>query len=146
MKDCLGCELANKELPVYVVYENEYVCCFLDHDPYNEGHTLILPKAHRSELVELDELLANEIMKISIVIAKALKHLYQPDGITINQNNGIFNELSHYHMHVVPRYSNRSFEDFYSEEPMDNAHLKERLSVTQEVMVSEIGRILSCEE
>jgi len=43
-KYCLGCELANKKLPVYVVYEDEYVTCILDHAPFNDGHTLILPK------------------------------------------------------------------------------------------------------
>lgn len=43
--DCLGCSLANKNDQVHVVFEDDYVCCFLDHDPYNEGHVLILPKS-----------------------------------------------------------------------------------------------------
>lgn len=34
---CLGCSLANKIAPVNVVYENRFVCCILDHDPFNEG-------------------------------------------------------------------------------------------------------------
>ena len=34
--ECLGCKLANKNLPVHVVYEDENVCCFLDHDPYDD--------------------------------------------------------------------------------------------------------------
>lgn len=38
---CLGCSLANKQLPINIVYENKYVCCILDHDPSNEGHVLI---------------------------------------------------------------------------------------------------------
>ncbi|MBM6618037.1 HIT family protein [Bacillus suaedaesalsae] len=143
MSGCLGCQLATKELPLHVVYENERICCFLDHDPYNEGHTLILPKAHVSEVDELDEETAIEIMKMSMVIAKALKQLYKPDGITINQNNGIFNELSHYHMHVVSRFSDRSFEDFYAETPLDNGHLQEKLTITRELLRSEIGKIMS---
>lgn len=143
MNNCLGCQLATKELPVHVVFENEYVCCFLDHDPYNEGHTLILPKLHACEVDELDEKTAIEIMKISMVIARALKNLYQPDGITINQNNGIFNELSHYHMHVVPRFEGKSFEDFYSEEPTENNHLKKKLPITRERVQDEIGKIMS---
>ncbi|WP_346719798.1 HIT family protein [Metasolibacillus fluoroglycofenilyticus] len=42
--NCLGCHLANKKAPVYVIFENEHVCCILDCAPYNEGHVLILPK------------------------------------------------------------------------------------------------------
>ncbi|MDG1595621.1 HIT family protein, partial [Bacillus cereus] len=54
------------------------------------------------------------IMDASKLIAKAIKVLYKPDGITICQNGGIFNELTHYHMHVVPRYKERSFAEFYT--------------------------------
>lgn len=42
--ECLGCRLANKMEQVFIVYENEYVSCILDHIPFNEGHILILPK------------------------------------------------------------------------------------------------------
>ncbi|MEH7275159.1 HIT family protein [Neobacillus vireti] len=110
---CLGCNLANKILPVYVVYEDDFVCCFLDHEPYNEGHVLILPKKHICDHEELDGESANSIMKASILLSKAIKKLFHPDGIMICQNGGIFNELTHYHMHVVPRYKDQSFADFY---------------------------------
>ena len=128
---CLGCNLANKNEPVYVVLENDYVCCFLDHIPFNEGHILILPKKHFYDVEELDENTANEIMKASIIISKALKKLYNPDGIIINQNGGIFNELKHYHMHVVPRYKKQSFATFYSEYDPNNIEKKEKLKETQ---------------
>ncbi|MET1014088.1 MAG: HIT family protein, partial [Paenisporosarcina sp.] len=89
---------------------------FLDHEPFNEGHVLILPKNHIHDADELDENTADSIMKASILISKALKKLYNPDGITICQNGGIFNELTHYHMHVVPRYKDQSFANFYLED------------------------------
>jgi histidine triad (HIT) family protein len=111
--ECLGCKLATKEEPVYVVYEDDYVCCILDHAPFNEGHVLILPKEHFYDVEELDDDTTLSIMKASMLISKAIKHLFTPDGITICQNGGIFNELTHYHMHVVPRYKRQSFADFY---------------------------------
>jgi histidine triad (HIT) family protein len=129
--DCLGCCLANKMYPVHVVYEDEHVCCLLDHDPFNEGHTLILPKKHILDADELDQETANTIMKVSIQISKGLKKLYKPDGITICQNGGIFSELDHYHMHVVPRYKGQTFETFYSEVPFENEETKEKLPQTQ---------------
>ncbi len=50
---CLGCRMANQHEPVHIVYENEYVSCVLDIAPFNEGHTLVLPKKHVEELDEL---------------------------------------------------------------------------------------------
>lgn len=32
--DCLGCKLANKIDDVHVVFEDDFVCCILDHSPY----------------------------------------------------------------------------------------------------------------
>lgn len=128
---CLGCSLANKQLPINIVYENKYVCCILDHDPYNEGHVLILPKKHFEDLDELDETTGNCVMQASKLISKAIKKLYKPDGITICQNGGIFSELSHFHMHVVSRYRNQSFADFYLDVPFDNEDLKNRILVTR---------------
>ena len=73
-----------------------------------------MPKQHVVEVDELDDVVAKSIMDASKLIAKAIKVLYKPDGITICQNGGIFNELTHYHMHVVPRYKERSFAEFYT--------------------------------
>lgn len=51
--DCLGCRIVKKlELNVHTIYENEHVVCVLDIDPFNEGHTLILPKIHEFEGID----------------------------------------------------------------------------------------------
>ncbi|RBP22111.1 MULTISPECIES: HIT family protein [Bacillus] len=118
--ECLGCKLANEEEIIYKVYEDDYVTCFLDHAPFYPGHTLIVPKKHVLEVDELDDVVAKSIMDASKLIAKAIKALYKPDGITICQNGGIFNELTHYHMHIVPRYKERSFAEFYTVQPGEN--------------------------
>lgn len=53
--NCLGCRLANKKEFIHLIYENDLISCFLYHDPFNAGHTLILPKKHVEDLDELDE-------------------------------------------------------------------------------------------
>lgn len=128
-KNCLGCKLANYELNTYTVYENEYINCILDHQPFNPGHTLILPKKHYKETEELDKKTYDEIMKALVLISKSINKVYKPDGITICQNGGIFSELDHYHMHIVPRYKGQSFADFYKEdgefEEIEESYFKE---------------------
>ncbi|MEK4759905.1 HIT family protein [Viridibacillus sp. FSL E2-0187] len=140
--DCLGCNLANKNDQVHVVFEDDFVCCFLDHDPYNEGHVLILPKKHIYDVEELDENTANAIMKASMLLSKAIKRLFNPDGITICQNGGIFNELTHYHMHVVPRYKDQSFATFYTGE--DN-YIEEdiKLMETKRKLIDAVNEIIN---
>ncbi|MFN7249901.1 MAG: HIT family protein [Anaerobacillus sp.] len=140
--NCLGCSLANKLLPVHVVYENEYVCCILDHDPFNEGHVMILPKEHFEDVDELNEDTANAVIQASRLISKAIKALYKPDGITICQNGGIFSELTHFHMHVVPRYKHQSFADFYLEEPLNNENEKNKLLNTRDELAEFIKKII----
>lgn len=140
MNECIGCQLSIGQLPVHVVFENEFVYCILDHDPFSEGHTLILPKEHVEDVDTLNIQTAHAIMEALMLIANVLNRLFQPDGITINQNGGVFNELTHY-MHVVPRYENQSFQEFYSDEPLKNEKLKSRLEKTKLIMRTEIGNI-----
>ncbi len=113
---CFGCNLANKKENVHVVLEDDYVCCILDIDPFNAGHVLILPKNHVRYFDEFDENTANSVMKAVKKLSTAIKNVYNPDGITVCQNGGVFDELTHFHMHVVPRYEGQNFADFYSEE------------------------------
>lgn len=141
-KECLGCALANQDLFVHVVYEDEFVCCFLDHDPFNEGHALILPKKHFRYVDEFDPQTAIAIMEASQLLSKAIKKLFNPDGITICQNGGKIDELSHYHMHVVPRYKNQSFASFYTEEPWNNEDLKNKLVTTRDELTKIIAELL----
>jgi len=96
--------LANGLVTSEIVYENKFVTCILDHIPLNEGHVLVLPKGHYSDLDQLDDIVAAEIIRSSILMSKAIKSLYKPDGVTVIQNSGVFNDLGHYHMHVFPRY------------------------------------------
>lgn len=126
--DCLGCKLANGMVPTHVIHEDEWTTCILDIAPLNEGHMLILPKKHVLELDELDELTAAAIMKMSGKISRTLKEIYQPDGITVIQNGGKFNDLSHYHMHVFPRFEGDGFSWLEPEDPNNN---KDRLEETK---------------
>ncbi|WP_195575154.1 HIT family protein [Paenibacillus sp. 1001270B_150601_E10] len=115
--ECLGCSLANQKLSVHVVWEDNHVCCFLDHNPYNEGHVLILPKNHARYVDDLCNETTDSLMKASKLITKAIKKLYKPDGITICQNGGAFDDLTHFHMHIIPRYEGQNFAEFYEEDP-----------------------------
>ena len=130
--DCLGCSLAQKELPAFVVYEDESVTCILDHDPFNEGHVLILPKQHFRFIDEFDAETAFSVMKAAQLLSGAIKSAFDPDGISICQNGGSFDDLTHFHMHVVPRQEHQDFSSFYTEELWDNDAIKARMPETRD--------------
>ncbi|MFD2614999.1 HIT family protein [Paenibacillus gansuensis] len=128
-QQCLGCRLANHLAETHTIYENELITCILDIAPIHEGHMLILPKRHYQDVDDLDEATANEIMKASAMLARVIKLQFEPDGITVIQNGGKFNDLTHYHMHMFPRYDS---DGFAWVEPAENLHAKDDLTVTRE--------------
>ena len=107
--NCIFCKIAKKELESNIVYENSKIIAFLDIDPINEGHVLIIPKEHYLDIEELPKDILNEIMELSQKIVVVLKEIYNPNGYSIMQNGGDFNDIGHFHLHVFPRYTNDGF-------------------------------------
>jgi len=91
-----------REIPAEIVYEDETVIAFLDIEPVNRGHTLICPKQPYANFVEVPDDVMLNILHAARCIYHALSEVYGPDGISFLQNNGAFNELNHYHMHIFP--------------------------------------------
>lgn len=130
--DCLGCRIANGIEPgLNVVYENDLIACVLDIAPFNEGHLLLLPKRHYLDVEELDTETAYAIMDASKRMSGILKKLYKPGGISMCQNGGVFNDLAHYHMHLIPRYEG---DGFSWSEPLHPHGAELRLSETRDAI------------
>ncbi|MEB1808345.1 MAG: HIT family protein [Bacillaceae bacterium] len=109
MNNCIFCKIISKTEDAYIIYENESVCCFLDKYPINKGHILVVPKKHYQEFSEVEADCLTEVILAAQQVATALEKLLNIDGITIMQNNGIFKDVEHYHMHIIPRYKNDGF-------------------------------------
>ncbi|GKU78815.1 HIT family protein [Paenibacillus sp. L3-i20] len=136
--DCLGCRIANGTEPnLNIVYENALLTCVLDINPFNEGHILILPKKHYWDVEEIDSETAYAIMDASKKLSTVLKTLFNPDGISICQNGGVFNELTHYHMHLIPRYVG---DGFSWSEPLHPHGAEKRLNQTKEKILKVIKK------
>ena len=104
--DCVFCAIAEAEIPSFKVYEDELVLAYLDINPFTKGHTLVIPKAHTTGLLDTpDETLAAVLARVKKVAAH-LKKTLPCDGFNILQNNGAAagQTVMHLHFHVVPRY------------------------------------------
>ena len=115
--DCIFCKIVKGEIPSYTVYEDEVVKCFLDVHPDSNGHMLIIPKKHYTNLDDIDNDILSHIMKVSKQMKTLLEEKLHIDGLTLIQNNGLVQEVKHYHLHLKPVYNNNSsiikVEDIY---------------------------------
>lgn len=102
-------QIVARDIEAVIVYESEQVIAFADHDPINFGHILICPKSPYETLLQVPESILAEIHRVARDLYGRIERKFSPDGITLVQNNGHFNELSHYHLHIFPRYKRDSF-------------------------------------
>ncbi len=102
--DCLFCKIINGEIPSYKVYEDDLVLAFLDVNPRENGHTLIVPKKHYTDYLELDAEILNHIWEIAKKIEKDLTSKLDADGATFAWNYGCTQAIKHFHLHVMPKY------------------------------------------
>ena len=105
MKDCVFCKVISGEFSSFKLYEDDMVMAFLDVNPHSYGHTLIIPKEHVLDYEEIDLEILNHINEVGKDIFAKLKEKLKPDSIQLVQNNGKLQEVKHYHLHLIPRFS-----------------------------------------
>lgn len=98
-------KIINREVPTRIVYEDEVVLAFLDNNPTNLGHTLIVPKQPFVNIFDGPPETMAHLMKIGQLIGQALVATPLATGINLIMNNGgdAGQEVFHAHLHVVPR-------------------------------------------
>lgn len=105
--DCVFCRIRDGQIPSTRVYEDERTLAFMDINPLNEGHTLVIPRAHAATLFEADE----EDLRAAIATAKrvatAVRTALHADGLNMLQANGAaaFQSVPHFHLHLIPRFT-----------------------------------------
>jgi histidine triad (HIT) family protein len=106
--DCIFCKIAAGEIPSSTVYEDENFRAILDLSPASKGHTLILPKQHADNIMDLDSTSAAKVLPVASKIGKAMLTGLNCDGFNVIQNNGeaAGQTVMHFHVHVIPRYQN----------------------------------------
>ncbi len=112
MEDCIFCKIITGEIPSFKVYEDEYTLAFLDINPVNPGHTLVVPKKHLVNIEEADEETLCQLMKTVKKVGLSLKDNLGAAGYNLGVNNGpVAGQLvPHLHVHVIPRIANDGLE------------------------------------
>lgn len=108
-KDCVFCKQLkeNNDDKYFILKRCDYSYVMMNKYPYNGGHLMILPIAHKSELDDCSSEERSEMMELINTCITVLKTELKPEGFNVGFNTGKAGGggiPSHIHMHVLPRW------------------------------------------
>jgi histidine triad (HIT) family protein len=110
--NCIFCKILKGESPVSMIYEDEKVAVFVDLQPVNEGHLLIIPRLHAPYMQDVDTETLKHIIEIAKRMNKALRDSkYKCEGVNLFVADGeaAHQEVFHFHLHIYPRFKGDGF-------------------------------------
>lgn len=106
MSDCLFCKIIAGEIPSKQVYADDKAFAFLDVEPWQEGHTLVVPRRHVEHAVVDAHVLA-EVAPAVKAVSELLGARLGATGFNVLTNVGPDSgqAVFHAHVHVLPRHA-----------------------------------------
>ena len=103
--DCLFCKIVHGEVPAEKVYEDKDSVAFLDINPVNPGHVLVVPRHHYENIFDAPDTVLARLMVATKKITQKLRNGLGVQDINIGMNNGEHagQVVFHAHIHVMPR-------------------------------------------
>ena len=108
MTDCVFCKIRDGEIPAMKIDEDEHTLTFMDVNPLNPGHCLVVTKRHVANIFDADVEDLEAVVATAKRIALAIQAGLKPDGLNLLQANGVaaFQSVTHFHLHLIPRFAN----------------------------------------
>jgi histidine triad (HIT) family protein len=106
--DCVFCKIRDGQIPSVKVYEDQKTLAFMDINPLNPGHCLVVTKAHAATIFDADPVDLQAVIAAVKKVATAVRSAMRADGVNVVQANGAaaFQSVPHLHFHVIPRFVN----------------------------------------
>lgn len=125
---CIFCKIIAGDVPSFTIYEDEYVKAFLDISQTTKGHTLIIPKTHSENLLDVsNDEIAGALLKAVQIVSDKIQRTLQCEGFNIVSNirEVAGQTVFHTHIHVIPRYGiSDGFQQMYSQNDPDFGKLE----------------------
>lgn len=129
-EQCIFCSIVGGKMPTNKVYEDTHSIAFLDINPRNPGHTLIIPKRHYETVMEMPDSEAGKFFESVRKVSEMVRKGVQANGISLAQNNGkaAGQVVPHVHFHIIPRFLTEgpvALESVLSPKKMDDESIKQ---------------------
>ena len=105
--NCLFCKIVAGAIPSVRVAQDERTVAFMDISPASRGHTLVIPRAHSTDLLEIGPEDLAACASMARRIAARAKDVLGADGVNLLNSCGAdaWQTVFHFHIHVIPRYA-----------------------------------------
>ncbi|WP_371772969.1 HIT family protein [Streptomyces sp. NBC_01438] len=104
---CVFCSIVRGRTEASVVHEDESVLAFMDLQPVNPGHLLVVPKLHAVGLEDVEPDVGVQVWKVAHRLGRAMRRSgLRCEGVNLFLADGeaAFQEVFHVHLHVIPRF------------------------------------------
>ncbi|MFG1481903.1 HIT family protein [Halobacteriovorax sp. HFRX-2_2] len=108
MNNCIFCKILKGEADASFVYKSDKVTTFMDLNPINKGHVLVIPNEHHERFSYVNSDMVAEMFKVAQNILKAIEKSDIPcEGANLFLSDGEIagQEVPHSHLHIAPRYT-----------------------------------------
>jgi histidine triad (HIT) family protein len=138
-ESCIFCHIIGGEEMVSLVHEDARVIAFMDIQPMNPGHTLVVSRDHYANLFEMPDDLLAHCMTVAKRIAPGIKKAVGAAAVNVFSANGRAGgqDVLHFHLHLIPV---KEGEDFALQLPLPDARIPSRSEL--DVMAARIGRAI----
>ena len=109
--ECIFCEILHGDSPASFTYEDDSVVAFMDVQPITRGHMLVVPREHAVLMSDLNETVAMRSFRVARKLSSIVRSSLGASGVNLFVADGevAFQDVPHFHVHVIPRYPNDGF-------------------------------------
>ncbi len=109
---CIFCDLMRGAAEVSICYEDATAIAFLDIQPVNPGHVLIVPREHYETLQEVPKAVGAHLYQVATKLIPVVQTASGATDMNIVVNSGAAagQNVMHYHIHLIPRRENDGFD------------------------------------
>lgn len=135
---CPFCAYLAGSVPCAFVTRGPLVSVFLNRAQFERGAALVIPNQHVTSLLDLERDVMLSIYEESQRVAAAMVKAFGAVGLNMFQNNGIKagQSVSHYHVHVVPKYEHSERGRIFRTEDHPHTPVSELTEVASELRVA----------
>ena len=110
MKDCIFCKILRGEVPGMKVYEDEYSLVFMDIAGDVDGHMLVVPKRHMTNILDCDPDTLHHFMLAVKTVSDHCVTNCGYDGVNLLNASGTSagQSVPHFHIHIIPVQKKKS--------------------------------------
>lgn len=128
---CIFCKIIDGSIPSQNIYEDENTLAILDISQTTKGHTLVMPKRHVENILEIEPIeLQALIVKVQDIAKRIVKNTNANGfNLLVNTNAAAGQTVPHLHFHIIPRYDENDTVVFeFKENEFDLNEIRELLN------------------